>query len=54
MTTVSISIDVPTPAAGIRFYSEAFGFTKTAEPYPGLVVLHADGLDRAPGPEPLA
>ena len=37
--SVSVSIDVPDLARGIRFYSEAFGFTKLAEPYPGVVVM---------------
>lgn len=41
MLHVSVSIDVPDLAAGVRFYSEAFGFTKVAEPYPGVVVLRA-------------
>jgi len=45
MTTVSISIDVPNLADGIRFYSDAFGFAKTAEPYPGVVVMHLEGFD---------
>lgn len=39
-TTVSISIDVPDLAKGVAFYCEAFGFSKKAEPMPGLAVLH--------------
>jgi catechol 2,3-dioxygenase-like lactoylglutathione lyase family enzyme len=45
MTTVSTSIDVPRLADGIRFYSEAFGFEKTAEPYPGVVVLRLQDFE---------
>jgi hypothetical protein len=39
MISVSVSIDVPSLADGIRFYSEAFGFAKVSEPIPGIVVL---------------
>jgi len=39
-TTVSISIDVPDLAQGVAFYCAAFGFSKKAEPMPGLAVLH--------------
>lgn len=39
MISVSISVDVPSLEQGIRFYNEAFGFSKVAEPYPGVVVL---------------
>ena len=39
MITVSISIDVPDVAKGVAFYTDAFGFAKIAEPYPGVVVL---------------
>ena len=39
MISVSVSIDVPSLADGIRFYSEAFGFSKKAEPVPGVVVV---------------
>jgi predicted enzyme related to lactoylglutathione lyase len=39
MVSLSFSVDVPNIADGIRFYVEAFGFTKIAEPYPGVVVL---------------
>ena len=40
-TTVSISIDVPDLAAGVAFYTRAFGFAEAARPFPGLVVLKA-------------
>jgi predicted enzyme related to lactoylglutathione lyase len=44
-TTVSISIDVPSLAEGIAFYAGAFGFTKKAEPVPGVVVLEGRNLE---------
>jgi len=43
MISVSVSIDVPSLADGIRFYSEAFGFSKKAEPVPGVVVVLSAG-----------
>jgi predicted enzyme related to lactoylglutathione lyase len=39
MISLSVSVDVPSLADGIRFYSEAFGFEKVSEPIPGIVVL---------------
>jgi predicted enzyme related to lactoylglutathione lyase len=39
MITVSVSVDAPDLEQGIRFYTDAFGFSKVAEPYPGVVVL---------------
>jgi predicted enzyme related to lactoylglutathione lyase len=39
MIRFSVSIDVPDMARGVRFYCEAFGFSKVAEPYPGVAVL---------------
>jgi predicted enzyme related to lactoylglutathione lyase len=44
MVTVSVSIDVPSLEEGVRFYSAAFGFSKAAEPYPGVVVLSAGDM----------
>ncbi|HZR34468.1 MAG TPA: VOC family protein [Nevskia sp.] len=41
MLSISIGIDVPDLAAGIRFYAEAFGFEKVSEPVPGVAVLRA-------------
>lgn len=41
MRSVSVSIDVPTLDAGVRFYAQAFGFETIAEPYPGVVVMKA-------------
>lgn len=60
MISVSVSVDVPNLADGVRFYSEAFGFSKTAEPVPGVAVLRAGDseicvLEKAAGsvPSPL-
>ncbi len=39
MISVSVSIDVPNLEQGVRFYSEAFGFSKSGEPVPGVAVL---------------
>lgn len=41
MISVSISVDVPSLEEGLRFYAEAFGFIKAAEPFPGVAVLRA-------------
>jgi len=38
---VSVSIDVPTLADGIRFYGGVFGFTESSRPHEGYVVLMA-------------
>ena len=42
MISVSVSIDVPNLADGVRFYASAFGFVKSSEPVPGVAVLRAD------------
>jgi uncharacterized glyoxalase superfamily protein PhnB len=52
-----VSIDVPSLADGIRFYSEAFGFVKASEPVPGIVVLRSGAaeillLEKAAGSKP--
>ena len=57
MLTLSVSIDVPNLSDGIRFYSDAFGFNKVAEPIPGVVVLQAGEsemclLEKAAGTTP--
>ena len=39
MVSISVSIDVPNLGEGVRFYSEAFGFSQVAQPAPGVVVL---------------
>jgi catechol 2,3-dioxygenase-like lactoylglutathione lyase family enzyme len=41
MISVSVSIDVPDLADGVRFYTSAFGFSKVSEPVPGVAVLRA-------------
>ena len=55
--SVSVSIDVPSLAEGMKFYTEAFGFTKTAEPVPGVLVMRAGAsevclLEKAAGSQP--
>ena len=59
MMSVSISVDVPNLADGIRFYGEAFGFSKASEPVPGVVVLRTGTseiclLEKKPGSAPAA
>jgi predicted enzyme related to lactoylglutathione lyase len=44
MTSISIGIDVPDMDQGVRFYTEAFGFSRLSEPYPGVVVLKAANI----------
>ena len=41
MIRIEVCIDVPDLARGIRFYADALGFSKVAEPYPGVAVLKA-------------
>jgi predicted enzyme related to lactoylglutathione lyase len=41
MVEIEICVDVPDLAQGERFYAEAFGFSKVAEPYPGVAFLRA-------------
>jgi predicted enzyme related to lactoylglutathione lyase len=38
---VTVSIDVPSIEAGLRFFGEAFGFTESSRPHPGYAVLSA-------------
>ncbi len=57
MTSVSVSIDVPNLEQGVRFYTRAFGFSKSSQPAPGVVVLHAGNiniclLEKSPGSKP--
>lgn len=57
MITASISIDVPDLEAGLRFYTQALGFAKVSEPYPGVAVMRADAVEicllhKAPGTKP--
>jgi predicted enzyme related to lactoylglutathione lyase len=41
MLSLEICIDVPDLERGVRFFGEAFGFSKVAEPYPGVALLKA-------------
>ena len=57
MISVSISIDVPSLADAVRFYERAFGFSKSSEPIPGVVVLQASNteiclLEKTAGSQP--
>jgi len=45
MASVSVSVDVPDLVAAVRFYCSAFGFSKSSEPVPGVVVLRAGNTD---------
>ena len=45
MTRVSISVDVPNLADAVRFYASAFGFFRSSEPVPGVVVLEAGNAE---------
>jgi predicted enzyme related to lactoylglutathione lyase len=44
MISLEICIDVPDLARGVRFYAEAFGFSKVAEPYPGVAILAIEAM----------
>jgi predicted enzyme related to lactoylglutathione lyase len=44
MISVSISVDVPNLTDAVRFYTSAFGFSKSAEPVPGVAVLQAGNV----------
>ncbi len=57
MISVSVSIDVPNLAEGVRFYSAAFGFSKSGEPVPGVAVMKLGAatlclLEKSPGTKP--
>ena len=57
MISVSVSVDVPNLIDGVRFYTEAFGFSILAEPVPGVAVLRAGTseiclLEKAAGSTP--
>jgi predicted enzyme related to lactoylglutathione lyase len=45
MISVSISVDVPNLADGIRFYEAAFGLAKSSEPVSGVVVLRGGNAE---------
>lgn len=42
--SVNVSIDVPDLDAGLRFYSEVFGFVEKARPFPTMAVVDANNL----------
>jgi catechol 2,3-dioxygenase-like lactoylglutathione lyase family enzyme len=59
MLSMSVSVDVPNLADGVRFYTEAFGFSKVAAPVRGVAVLRVGDnelelclLEKAPGTRP--
>lgn len=57
MISVSVSVDVPNVVDGVRFYTNAFGFAKSAQPFPEMVVLRAGNseiclLEKVPGSIP--
>lgn len=43
MFEIEICIDVPELDKGVAFYRDAFGFSKVAEPYPGVAVMKGTG-----------
>jgi catechol 2,3-dioxygenase-like lactoylglutathione lyase family enzyme len=43
--SVHVSIDVPDLEAGLRFYTEIFGFTETARPFPTMAILDANNVN---------
>jgi predicted enzyme related to lactoylglutathione lyase len=45
MVSIEICIDVPDLARGVRFYTDAFGFSKVSEPHPGIAFLAVDGME---------
>jgi hypothetical protein len=59
MNRVSISVDVPDITEGVHFCTSAFGFSKSSQPMPGVVVLRAGSvkvclLERRAGSKPSA
>ncbi len=40
-----VSIDVPDLDAGLRFYTEIFGFIETARPFPTMAILDANNVN---------
>jgi predicted enzyme related to lactoylglutathione lyase len=57
MISMSVSVDVPNLADGVRFYDEAFGVSRSSEPIPGVAVLRAGAseiclLEKEPGSAP--
>ena len=57
MFEIEICVDVPDLARGLKFFEEAFGFAKVAEPFPGVLVIAAGAakltlLQKAEGSKP--
>lgn len=57
MASISVSIDVPNLEQGVRFYTNAFGFSKSSEPVRGVAILRAGDiniclLERSVGSKP--
>jgi predicted enzyme related to lactoylglutathione lyase len=44
MIGLEVCVDVPDLEQGVRFFADAFGFSKVSEPYPGVAVLKAGDL----------
>ena len=42
--SVHASLDVPDIAAGVKFYTEVFGFTEKARPFPAMAILDAGNV----------
>ncbi|MEZ4296496.1 MAG: VOC family protein [Polyangiaceae bacterium] len=42
--SVHVSIDVPDLDAGLRFYTEIFGFIEKARPFPAMAILDANNV----------
>jgi predicted enzyme related to lactoylglutathione lyase len=45
MISMKVCIDVPYLVQGVRFYSDAFGFSKVSEPFPGVAILKAGATE---------
>jgi len=45
MNSVSVGVDVPDLTEAVRFYTSAFGFSKSSEPVPGVAVLRAGDVE---------
>jgi predicted enzyme related to lactoylglutathione lyase len=57
MIGIEVCVDVPELARGVRFYEDAFGFSKASEPYPGVAILKTEGaaitlLEKREGSKP--
>ena len=45
MLEIEICVDEPDLARRVRFYEDAFGFSKVSEPYRGVAVLAAGSAE---------